>query len=121
MVNQTANKIRRLSTYFNMLPAIPYCPELPIPGTVVISQEPNNEGKIHVLLHPIMGETFTYVCSLWTIVSEAMYLLRTELHSDRVPIAVPLSRFYQLLELADNLPKSMIRQGRNAPHVLVFQ
>jgi hypothetical protein len=121
MVIQPANRNRRMSAYYNLLPATPYCPEIPIPGTVVISQEPNNEGKIHVLLHPTMGETFSYVCSLWTIVSEAMFLLRTEVRSDRAPIAVPLSRFYQLLELADNLPKSMIRRERNAPHVLVFQ
>lgn len=120
MAIQPTDESSRVSAYFNLIPATPYHPAMPIPGAVRISQD-GSEEKILVPLHPIMGQTFTYMCSLWTIVSEAMYLLRTETRSDRVPIAVSLSRYYQLLELADNLPKSMIRQERNAPHVLVFQ
>jgi hypothetical protein len=59
-------------------------------------------------------------CRLWIIANEIFLIYRDDNDGAR-SLAFALGKYHKLLELAGDLPKSMIRQDRTPHWVLIFQ
>jgi hypothetical protein len=103
-----------------MIDATRYVPCIPIPGKISMT---DNMVEILIPMHQTMGQTFCFLCSLWAIVSEVIFIYRTSegLGTENLPPAFALSRYHRLLSLADDLPNDMIRSESSGSHVLTFQ
>lgn len=106
---------------FDVAVATPYPPTIPILGSResldIQGNTTNSTGSAGCL----MDQAFPFLCSFWTIVSGVMFVYRTSTGREKVPIAFALSKYYELLSLADNLPDSMIVRPGNPSTTLLFQ
>ena len=59
-------------------------------------------------------------CQLWVIVNEVRLVHRNE-ETGQAPLAFALSKYRELLQLAERLPKFMIRTDRTTNVALVMQ
>ncbi|KAI9691621.1 MAG: hypothetical protein M1822_007692 [Bathelium mastoideum] len=110
-----------MGALFRIVPAVGQPPALPIPG-----RPPKESGASASWLdrtpHPKgTGQTFGYFCSFWAIVSQILFMSNGSQENESVSLAFVLSRYHQLLSLADSLSGSMVRKSASPAHVLVFQ
>jgi hypothetical protein len=72
-----------------------------------------------------MGKTFTSLCQFWVIISEvhAKYYDLNEQGplADRVSLGFARSKYLQLLNWMENVPKEIVRQHDSPGDVLILQ
>lgn len=87
------------------------------------SQDQKSKDRVHKARS--IGHVFAYFCKLWTITAEVSFMYGCEKAEDTAALSFALSRYHEILALADTLPKNMTRtyggNGQFSHVVLQFQ
>lgn len=71
--------------------------------------------------HHSYDAMYASFCSLWTILSEVLFIYRSSERPGAATLAFAYSKYGRLLALADRLPNGMGRQEHASLCVLFFQ
>lgn len=109
---------------FQVLPPLQHPPTVPLPEEIRNSQSRESsrgtEGVGISLALAEVKQAQSIFCRLWVIVNEVYFIYRDSKLSAR-SLGFALGKYRKLLELADTLPRSMLRLEKTPHWVLILQ
>ncbi|KAF2010055.1 hypothetical protein BU24DRAFT_496850 [Aaosphaeria arxii CBS 175.79] len=118
------NMIVHQSRFYSWIEPVKVRPALPVPGDPV--ESPPARDNVEAWSLPIServdgnASARGAFCRLWVIINEVQLLLRSPDNDGTTSLAFALSKFSDLLHLADTLPHGMRRGERTPNSALVF-
>lgn len=109
---------------FQVLPPLEHPPTVPMPEELRRNQSPESsprdDGTVIGSTLAELQQAQTIFCKFWIIVNEIFFIYRDSTLGAR-SLGFALGKYRKLLELADNLPKSMLRIEKTPHWVLILQ
>ena len=110
-----------LQVLFYMAAPTEYPPTVPIPGEHEQMEDGDNAVDGQQLSAANSGQTFSALCTLWTVASESLLVSRNVESPQANSLMFAQSKYSTLLSWAENLSISMVRSEHSPAHVVVFQ